>query len=381
MDWIVFGDDWGAHPSTTQHLVLNLPKDDAVVWVDSIGMRAPRLRRVDLQRLWGKARRLLEASAAGTSLYRGTLSSFHHVRPKVLPFHGRASAVRFNAKQLRRALGDAAERLSLRDPVLLASYPSVLLYLDAIPHRKLVYLRLDDYSIYPGVDPELVRLTEPAMMERADAIVATARALLPAGAPAKKAHYLPQGVLFDHFAATPLNIPPGRILGFFGTLANWLDYDLVAAVAKAAPDWELHFVGKIEYAPASLEQLPNVRLFPPVPFARLPDVVSHWRAAWIPFQLNSLTKGVNPLKIWEYLAAGLPTQCTPLPEVTPLRDRVLIAQDAASIARWLAEVVHTDTPEARSARRLSVRNDSWSSRSADLRRIVVDTPAGTHHTR
>src|SRR5262245_34316949 len=127
MDWIVFGDDWARHPSTTQHLVLNLPKDDAVVWVDSIGMRAPRLRWVDLQRLWGKARRLVEPSDEGTSLYRGSLSSFHHVRPKVLPWHGWETAVRFNRKQLGRELADAVERLSLRDPVLLASYPSVLL--------------------------------------------------------------------------------------------------------------------------------------------------------------------------------------------------------------------------------------------------------------
>jgi glycosyltransferase involved in cell wall biosynthesis len=299
----------------------------------------------------------------------------------VLPWHDKPAAIRFNQRQLRRALAGGMERLSMRAPVLLASYPVVLLYLDAIPHSKLVYLRLDDYSLYPGVDPDLVERTEPGMLDRADAIVATARALIPTGENARKTHYLPQGVHFDHFASAPLEVPPGKVLGFFGTLADWLDYDLIAAVAKAAPDWELHFVGMVEYAPATptLEKLPNVRLFPPVPFARLPAIVSPWRAAWIPFQLNSLTKGVNPLKIWEYLAAGLPTHCTPLPEVAPLRGQVLISDDAASITRWMGDVLRTDTPEARRARRESVRKHSWRGRSAALRRIILEGSNGAPH--
>ena len=107
MEWIVFGDDWGAHPSTTQHLVLNLPNEDSVIWVDSIGMRSPRLRRVDLERIWGKAKRLLSASEAGAGLYEGSLASFQHVRPKVLPWHKKRAAVRFNQRRLRKELNAA----------------------------------------------------------------------------------------------------------------------------------------------------------------------------------------------------------------------------------------------------------------------------------
>jgi glycosyltransferase involved in cell wall biosynthesis len=374
MEWIVFGDDWGAHPSTTQHLVLNLPAEDAVIWVDTIGMRKPKLRLTDLKRLWGKARGFLRSGGGSEGgLYRGNVSSFHHVRPKVIPWHDHPAAIRFNAGQLRRALGEGMERLSMREPVLLASYPAVLPYLEAIPHTKLAYLRLDDYSVYPGVDPDLVARTEPGILDRADTILVTARALTPAEPYAGKTHYLPQGVHFDHFASAPLDVPPGKVLGFFGTLSNWLDYDLIAAVAKACPDWELHFVGKVDYLPADFTTLPNVRLFPAVPFRELPRIISSWRAAWVPFQLNSLTRGVNPLKIWEYLAAGLPTHSTPLPEVALLRDRVSISHDAASIQSWLDDVLRTDTPAARAARREGVRNDSWKSRSAALRQIITET--------
>jgi glycosyltransferase involved in cell wall biosynthesis len=371
VDWIIFGDDWGAHPSTTQHLALHLPPEDSVIWVDSIGMRKPKLRIVDIKRLWAKASVLLRPSRTGDGLYRGTLGAFHHIAPRVLPWHDMSLAVSYNSRHLRRSLNEVMRRLSMTDPVLLTSYPAVVPYLDAIPHRTLAYLRLDDYAHYPGVDIDLVQATEHQLFERADVILVTGQALLPSSN-SHKAHYLPQGVHHDHFATVPLEPPRKKILGFFGTLASWLDFELVADVAKGAPDWQLEFVGKVEYRAPGLEELPNVTLLPPVPFADLPQVMSGWSAAWIPFQLNSLTEGVNPLKVREYLAAGLPTHCTPLPEVAPLSDNVLISDDAGAIVGWMEDMLQSDSGEARRVRRESVRPESWRQRSVRLREIITE---------
>src|SRR5262249_3941256 len=156
-------------------------------------------------------RGFLRGSSPTAGLYQGSSTTFEHIRPKVIPWHQRRAAVCFNHWQLHRQLAPAIDRLSLREPNLLVSYPAGLLYLDAIPHGKLVYLRLDDSSIYPGVDAELVHLTEQKIFERADAIVATARALVPGDPYTRKSHYLPQGVHYDHFAATPLAIPSGKV--------------------------------------------------------------------------------------------------------------------------------------------------------------------------
>ena len=60
MDWIVFADDWGAHPTTTQHLILNMPAGDKIIWVDSIGMRSPRICIKDTRRIISKVRGFLE---------------------------------------------------------------------------------------------------------------------------------------------------------------------------------------------------------------------------------------------------------------------------------------------------------------------------------
>lgn len=372
VDWVVFGDDWGGHPSTTQHLILHLPPEDRVIWVDSIGMRSPSLTRQDFRRIVEKARAILrqDTTSPDAALYRGTVGRVANVRPRALPWHDRGIAVRFNRWSLGRSIAAEARRHGMRPTVLLASYPVIVRYLEAIPHERLCYLRLDDYAHYPGVDRSLVEATEARMHDLADAVFATARSLIPDEV-ADKTHYLPQGVQIDHFASVPLEPPDTRVLGFFGTLATWLDFKLIEDVARGAPEWTLEFLGQVDHLPPALARLPNVRLVPRVRFAELPDAISHWRAAWIPFALNTLTIGVNPLKAREYLAAGFPTHCTPLPEADDLRERIRISSDANEVIGWLRSDVLADTREARLRRRESVSGDSWAARAERLREIAT----------
>lgn len=62
---VVFGDDWGRHPSTTRHLVSHLPADFPVVRINSIGMRPPRLRLADFSRVIEKMGRWRDAARSG----------------------------------------------------------------------------------------------------------------------------------------------------------------------------------------------------------------------------------------------------------------------------------------------------------------------------
>lgn len=370
MDWIVFGDDWGVHPSTTQHLILNLPPADAVIWIDSIGMRQPRFRIEDLKRIWQKIRGFAQGSSHENALYKGTVGDFGRIKPKVLPWHLNSAVRRFNTAYLRRTLRGRLREHGFHESILLASDPVVVRYAGAIPYEKLVYLRLDDYARYPGVDPRLVLETERLIFERADAIFVTAKALVPEAAFADKTHYLPQGVQVEHFSPVPLEPPRNKILGFFGTVSEWLDFDLIERVATAAPDWELRFIGKIDYLPERINRIRNVRFCPPIPFAELPCAMAEWTAAWIPFLINELTKAVNPLKVREYLAAGIASHCTPLPEVQALSNHVRVTDAHGEIVRWMEGVRAKDSASQRLARRQYVEEDSWASRSAEMRQVV-----------
>ena len=379
MDWIVFGDDWGAHPSTTQHLIKNLPAEDRIVWIDSIGMRSPKLNAADARRVMrklGEMTKIGGAPAAKASAKTAPETAedrvFRRIRPKIAPFHMNAVARGANQRLLSRAIGGALAEIGARDPVVLSSTPVAEAYLDALPFTRLAYLRLDDYARLPGVDAELIAHFEPRIYDRADIVVATAKPLLPPPPWEAKGRYLPQGVSWEHFAQAPLE-PQGKpVLGFFGLMAEWLDHELIVALARLKPDWTLRFIGAQRFVHPDLAAQPNVELLPAAPFSALPQMVGDWSAAWIPFELSELTRGVNPLKLREYLAAGLPTHSTPLPEsVEAARGAdIFVTADAQALSAWLDETLATDTVAARRARRDSVAGDSWRSRSAELRRLL-----------
>jgi hypothetical protein len=362
--WVFFGDDWGAHPSTTQHLARSVPADDGLIWVDSLGMRAPRPSPSDLRAI---ASRLRARTSAPASRVNGGREPDVRLSLPIAPFHGTPAARAFNRRLVRTQLQRALGRVDAGRAVLVSSTPIASWYVDPARFDRIAYLRLDDYARLPGVDAAWIHQSEPRMRQMADVLAATARDLLPDD---PRALYLPQGVDVTHFSAVRGTSPRRRVLGFFGLLAEWIDYPLIEAVADAAPDWRLELLGPVRHLPANLAAHPSVVVRPAVPYAELPAAIEGWDAAWVPFRINELTRGVNPVKLREYLAAGLPTFSTPLPSAAEVGE-VTIGEDAADVVRWLARDVATDDAAARARRKAAMTSHSWRARATALRSAVV----------
>ncbi len=177
----------------------------------------------------------------------------------------------------------------------------------------------------------------------------------------------------DHFSRVALEPLRKPVLGFFGLIGKWLDFDLIAAVADRLPDWTLEFIGPVRSMPKRLLKIPNFKYLGPRPYSVLPESIGHWSAAWAPYLVTPHTEAANPLKPREYLAAGLPTQCAPLPEVRALSGKLLISQNADEIAGWARAQLTEDSREQRLARRKSVAQDSWQARAQQLRDTLCQT--------
>jgi len=367
LDWVVFGDDWGTHPSTEQHLVLNFPSEDRVIWLDSIGMRNPKLNIADMRRIYAKGKALLCTQKTEEALYADSLAGFKRIKPKVLPWHKNSIAARFNRYSLAKTIRHEMEVLGMERPILLSSTPVVVKYLASIPHTHVFYLRQDEYETYPGCDPELVRETEPVMFELAEKIFVTANSLYPGGELNSKSYYLPHGVQLSHFRQVPIQPGGKKVLGFFGTIDERMNFQLVKEVAEAAEGWELEFIGDVLYMPSWLATIPNIRFRPMVSFRELPVCLSDWAMGWTPYVINEMTKGIHPLKVREYLAAGFAAHCTPLPEASLLNDKVMISENSQEIVSWLNTTFMNDSARARQLRRDSVSQDDWSVRASNFR--------------
>ncbi len=239
-----------------------------------------------------------------------------------------------------------------RDVILYVHFAPLRTAFDVFTDPVVVYDILDDLTIYEPDEEGLpeertVRHHHPRLMERADVVIASSPALMERHRAEREDLLLvPNGADAARFGAPaprPADLPaadPERpLVGFHGALGEWIDFDLVAAVAAELPGWQFVFVGPVLERGAAgarrLAELPNVALIGERPSESMPGYVQAFDVAWIPFLVNHLTEAVGPLKLYETLAAGIPCVTTPLP-VAVAEPAVRTAAGAQEVAGALA---------------------------------------------
>jgi len=369
---ICFGEDWGGHPSTAQFLVQHLLETFRVIWINSIGWRPVRLDRADLARAVNK----LRAAARGVQRPHTNLVVYS---PLVIPWYQNPLVRRFNTHLLYCAVRNLARRHSFTRYSLMTTYPGPEGVFLRIKDVRRIYYCADEYTSFPGLSSELVRRLEKRLLGAVDVVVATSRELQHAKA-ASHPHVvlLPHGVDAAHFgkAADPSTpVPedlaglPRPIIGFCGLLADWVNLPLLRHIALARPDWSIVLVGKASADVEPLKGLANVHLLGQKSYSMLPGYYRGIDVALIPFVINDLTLRANPVKLREYLAAGLPVVSTPLPEALQFGELVRIGESPDAFVSRIEECLQED-PSLPGRRMASVRQDTWASRAAQLAAVL-----------
>jgi glycosyltransferase involved in cell wall biosynthesis len=138
---------------------------------------------------------------------------------------------------------------------------------------------------------------------------------------------------------------------------------MLAEAARIHPEWTFVLIGPVDTDVSLLSSLPNVLLTGRRPYSELPAYLGSFDIAVIPFKINSLTTGVNPVKLYEYLAAGRPVVSSDLPEVRVFRPQVAIANSNADFVIRLEEELAADSPGKRADRLLIAGQHSWKARA------------------
>lgn len=185
-----------------------------------------------------------------------------------------------------------------------------------------------------------------------------------------------------HLFMTPQDRPPEvsydrPTVGFYGSLAGWIDWDWILALARLLPEWELHLIGPVKAESAekvaALRECPNIRLLGPRPHGVLPAYLQAWTAALLPFRDVAQIHACNPLKLREYLAAGTPAVATPFPAAQAYAPEVKIAATVVEAAAYLRGLRSRTTEQAaqeKAGRQRRVQNESWAARAATIRRYL-----------
>lgn len=367
---VVFGEDWGRHPSSTQHLVGRLAEERKVVWVNSIGLRRPRLTAADLGRIAIKGAAMLRRKKKPRvpTNKGGPII----VDPKVLPFPGNSLASVANRRLLGRSLGKVMNRVGIEKPILWASLPTAVDAVGVLGERAVVYYCGDDFSSLAGVDHRAVSALEEELAHKADLIL-VASSVLAAKFPADKTRLLPHGAdtgLFGTPVPRARDLPEGRpVAGFYGSISDWVDLDLIAGTARLLPGWEFILLGPVRTDTRPLDGLPNIRLLGEKAHGDLPGYSQHWQASMLPFRNNPQIRACNPLKLREYLAAGRPVVSTGFPALDGYRDLVRIVDSPRSMAVCLEEA-RLEGMDRAGERRDRVGGESWNSRAGEVSRLL-----------
>ena len=319
--------DWD-HPFWTnkQHVASALADlGHRVLYIESVGLRSPRLEAQDLRRIGRRLRR-------GFLPPRRVASRIWVWSPLLMP------AAHSGLKRLinqvvfvsllecwRRWLGFRRDLFWTYNPLT-----ALLLPLKPARYRQLVYHCVDDLTAQPCMPAALIARDEEALCRVSDQIFVTSPELLRTRSVFNPSIRYDSNVAdVQHFSnartrqlpipSDLLNLPSGPRLGFIGAISSYkLDFKLIVSLARHRPDCQIVMIGRVgEGDPATaLDELichANIHLIGPRDYAALPDYLRGFDLALLPCPINSYTRSMFPMKFFEYLAAGVPVVSTNLP--------------------------------------------------------------------
>src|SRR4051812_4985318 len=224
----------------------------------------------------------------------------------------------------QRLLAEAIERHIPGEFVAWFYTPMALPFTHGLDAAAVVYDCMDELSGFAGAPPALQRL-EAELFKQSHVVFTGGHTLYEAKrASHANVHAFPSSVDVAHFArarritrdpADQSAIPSPRI-GFYGVIDERMDYELLAGVAAARPQWHLVLIGPTaKVDPASLPRADNLHYLGGKTYAELPEYIAGWDVAMLPFARNEATRYISPTKTPEYLAAGKPVVSTSIRDV------------------------------------------------------------------
>lgn len=377
--------DWDFIWQGHQEVMATLARQgNRVLFVENTGVRAPRFR--DLPRLGKRVRDWLR----GTKGFRQERERLFVYSPLVLPFPYSRTARWINRWLLLRALGRWMRATRFDRPIVWTFLPTPLacdLIRDLDP-RVTVYYCIDDLA---SSSPQARRISrsEERLFRQADLVFVTSEKLRArARRFTERVHLFPFGVdveRFEQVRNSPDEIPaelhalPRPVVGYIGGLHQWVDQDLLEAVAQRLPEVSVVLVGPPQTDLSRLSRYPNVHLLGARPHEEVPRYVKGFDVGIVPYRLSAYTAHVYPTKLNEYLAMGIPVVATDLPEIRRFNAEhdgvVAVAKTPEAFVRTVAEALKPQAAETVQRRLDVARQNGWPARIARMSALIDEALA------
>ncbi|HSB13722.1 MAG TPA: glycosyltransferase [Bryobacteraceae bacterium] len=303
------------------------------------------------------------------SIYAGSLSSENHA-------------------DVLASLRNLYRHWAIAESVVLIELPfwrSIGLSLREMFGASVVFDCMDDWQSMPMIS-EFNRREERVLVTECDLLVLSARQLSEKyTASARRSVLASNAADFGAFSAPvdahdSLAGVPKPVVGYFGAIADWFNYDLFHDVVTSRPQYSFVLVGGLGLEKevcgeeiARFRELPNVFLVGHRPYSELPSYLRQFDACVIPFVISDVTRATDPVKVYEYLSQGKPIVATAMPELSDRSSLIYLAEDAADFARKLDLALSENDPELKRRRSSYASRNTWRDRLETIDAAVRET--------
>ncbi|QTN39554.1 glycosyltransferase [Cryomorphaceae bacterium] len=373
----------GDYAKTIVEIMTELSQDFRILYVDYAFTFKDVLKGhpdLPLERIKNKAQslRALETKR-GTEIHVLTPPAIWPINP--LPA---GPLYRFFLKQnnarIRRRVRWAMAELGMNDPLVVDAFnPAVGRYnTTSLGKGRWIYYCYDNIAAAPWLKKHGTYL-EKEFIPLTDGVMTTSPGIQREKEPLhNRVGLVRNGVDFELFhsgfrdQALRADENAAPILGYIGSIDDRIDYQLLEALYQAMPQAEIHFVGRVmdEGLVASWRNRDRVVFHGAHPLEKLPEFLSTFSAALIPFVSNEFTKGIYPLKINEYLAAGVPVISTRFADLSDFETSVDLCEGHETFVQAVQSAVLEDDAEKRRRRAEVAQGNSWSARAETFKSLL-----------
>lgn len=362
--------DWNQQIATNQHyMTRELGRSYRATFVESLGLRRPELNARDVKRIISR----VIGSKSKSQVNRPLAANVDVISPKIVPIHSRPWSV------LNRTLLDSYFRSwKSCDNRFFWTYSPVTYGFEAFAKNS-VYHCVDLYGEFPGIDSSLIDREERRLAATGIQAVGSSRVVVE--------HLERQGftdvIYWPNVADTSVitaalshqQVPRGGAV-FAGNLSEKkVDFALLNRLLQNGI--ELHLAGPIAEGGGNSQALVNdlvsngAHYHGALSLEALSRLMARCKVGLIPYLLTPYTKGVSPLKTYEYLAAGLSVVSTAIPGVNPDALHVHVADGGSSFVGLVQREITTPSGHGvLAARQALAEENSWVGRGKAARSLV-----------
>ena len=160
------------------------------------------------------------------------------------------------------------------------------------------------------------------------------------------------------------SLPSPNLVGaYFGTVAEWFDFELVLELLAAEPRLEFRIIGPCV---VEIPVHPRLRYLGVMAHADLPAATVDVDFFMMPFRVSRLIEAVDPVKLYEYVASGRPAFAPQYPEIERFSPFVSLYESNFECLRLVHQMVQGERLEDDSAERTRfLLANSWEERSRE----------------